>query len=146
MLECLIVGDSIAVGTSQFRPECSSFSQVGITSKNWNNKFANIDLSAKSIIISLGTNDYTGINTFEELANLRSKIKYSNVFWILPVGNSPKNGISLASIQKIIIEIANQNNDTILNISFVSKDQIHPTMNGYRDLAQKSKLPIRKPG
>lgn len=139
MLECLIIGDSIAVGTSQFRPECSSFAQVGITSKNWNHKFSNINFNSKSVIISLGTNDYIGINTYEELKNLREKIKNSNVFWILPVGNSPKNGIPLESIQKTIIELAHQNNHTILNISSISKDNIHPTMNGYRDLAQKSK-------
>jgi len=32
MIECLIVGDSIAVGTAQQRPECVSLSQGGINS------------------------------------------------------------------------------------------------------------------
>ena len=41
MLECLIVGDSIAVGTAMARPECVSLSKGGINSSQWNRQNAN---------------------------------------------------------------------------------------------------------
>ena len=36
MIECLIVGDSIAVGVSQVRHECMSIAKSGINSSDWN--------------------------------------------------------------------------------------------------------------
>mgnify|MGYP003345415807 CR=1 FL=1 len=35
MLECMIIGDSIAVGVSQQRQECITLSENGINSANW---------------------------------------------------------------------------------------------------------------
>jgi hypothetical protein len=39
MLECLILGDSIAVGTHQFRPDCVSYSKGGWNTKQWNRDY-----------------------------------------------------------------------------------------------------------
>ena len=48
MLECLILGDSIAVGTANYRKECASYSVGGYNTWQWNRKFANHPLTALS--------------------------------------------------------------------------------------------------
>ena len=76
MLECLIIGDSIAVGTHQFKPECVAYAKGGINSWQWlNQNVGKTPLLAKTVIISLGSNDHKGVKTYEELQLLRSKIK-----------------------------------------------------------------------
>jgi hypothetical protein len=59
MIECLILGDSIAVGVSQLRPECIVQAQSGINSEDYaNGLFRHFELiHAKKTIISLGSND-----------------------------------------------------------------------------------------
>ena len=41
MIDCLIVGDSIAVGTHHFKPECVAYAKGGINSNHWNKQNAN---------------------------------------------------------------------------------------------------------
>jgi hypothetical protein len=86
MLECMIIGDSIAVGVSQIRTECSSLSKSGINSKVWNEKYLNklVDVSSRTLIISLGANDYKGIETEENIRKLRLRANAQTVFWLLP--------------------------------------------------------------
>jgi hypothetical protein len=85
MLDCLIVGDSIAVGTHQFRPECAAYARGGWNSWQWNKDYLSSDLSAKTVIISLGSNDHKGVRTKAELQRLREKVGTGvRVFWILP--------------------------------------------------------------
>ena len=73
MLECLILGDSIAVGTANVRTECVSYSVGGLNTWQWNKRFANKELMANSVIISLGTNDHDRIHTFRELSDIDRK-------------------------------------------------------------------------
>ena len=85
MLECLILGDSIAVGTAQARPECVSYSKGGINSYDWLNK--NVGKSpyeARAVIISLGSNDHKGVKTEVELRNIRQLTRAERVYWIVP--------------------------------------------------------------
>ena len=87
MLECLILGDSLAVGVGQVRTECVTFAKSGINSYDYVNRHllhTNGNNQAKSIIISLGSNDTQNINTFEELNTLRQLVKADRVYWILP--------------------------------------------------------------
>ena len=84
MLECLILGDSIAVGTQLQRQECVSYSKGGINSWQWNKIYGTKDLLASTAIISLGANDHTGVRTKRELETMRSKIQAQRVFWIVP--------------------------------------------------------------
>jgi lysophospholipase L1-like esterase len=134
MLDCLIVGDSIAVGIKQFRPECVTYSQTGITSTGWNNKFGNNDLSAETVIISLGTNDWAKIDTYGMLINIRTKIKgNTRVFWILP------NEESKPYIAMHVRKVAGQFNDTVLTTTRWQKDKIHPTGVGYKEIAERTK-------
>ena len=132
MIECLILGDSIAVGTAQARPECVSYSKGGINSYDWLNK--NVGKSpyvAKHVIISLGSNDHKGVKTESELRNIRELTKADRVYWILPAIKP--------SIQEIVRRIAVENGDVILPIKDLSTDKVHPTGKGYKQLADASK-------
>ena len=75
MIECLIVGDSIAVGTAHFRPECAVMAKSGINSRDWNERYFHDQLQSDTVIISLGSNDLKTLNTFKEIILLRSRIK-----------------------------------------------------------------------
>ena len=41
MLDCLILGDSIAVGTHQFKQECVAYAKGGINSQQYNKQYVN---------------------------------------------------------------------------------------------------------
>jgi lysophospholipase L1-like esterase len=139
MLECLILGDSIAVGTHQFRPECASYSKGGWNTKQWNRDYLNNDLTAKTVIISLGSNDHKYIETEDELIKLRNKVKGQRVFWILPAGNHPKSNVSIQYIQTLVRHVAKQYGDTVLPITRLQTDGIHPSWAGYKELANQTK-------
>lgn len=130
MLECLILGDSIAVGIAQHRPECVAYAQVGITSSGWNNKFLSKKLDSKNTIISLGTNDYSAFKSFEELYALRQNLT-GNVIWILPA-----NGIDR---QTAVVKVAQMFADATIVIPELSKDKIHPSSRGYKELAEQTR-------
>lgn len=131
MLDCLIIGDSIAQGISNVRKECTAYVKSGINSYNWNNRNVVKDLSADTVIISLGTNDPDTMNSFRELLLLRQQIYAKKVMWVMPPIKP--------SVQGIVKIIANSYGDTILEIPELSKDKIHPTANGYKQLAEKTK-------
>jgi hypothetical protein len=129
MIECLIIGDSIAKGIATYRPDCVSYSKVGINSAQWNRKYYNLNVSAVNTIISLGTND-KGIQTELELRGTRAMIKSERVYWILP---------QKIEAQRIVRMIASDWGDIVLPISKLSADEIHPTGQGYKELAEKTK-------
>jgi lysophospholipase L1-like esterase len=132
MLDCLILGDSIAVGTAQARPECVSYSKGGINSYDWVNK--NVGKSpyiAKHVIISLGSNDHRGVKTESELNTIRQLTKADRVYWILPAIKP--------EVQEIVRRIAVENGDVILPIKDLSTDRVHPTTKGYKQLADATK-------
>lgn len=134
MLECLIIGDSIAVGTKMFRPDCAEYAQGGITSHGWNKKFGNNDLTAKSVIISLSTNDWEKADTYATLMNIRTKIKGdTRVFWILP--NEESKPKAVANVRKV----ADHFNDTVIPTTRWQPDKIHPSWAGYKSIAERTK-------
>jgi lysophospholipase L1-like esterase len=130
MLECLIVGDSIAVGISQHRPECAVIAKVGINSTAWNKKHLHKTPDAKHTIISLGTNDWLADKTFQEIRMLRDSIA-GRVTWILPANNTAK--------QTPVVTVAQLYNDVTLVITETSKDRLHPSTQEYRRLAEQTK-------
>ena len=131
MFECMILGDSIAVGVSQQRPQCVAYAKSGWNSSQWNKTFINKDLRAKITMISLGSNDHDGVHTFKELMKLRQSIDSGEVFWVMPAIKP--------NVQEHIRIIARNFGDTILNIADVSKDGVHPTAQGYKILAGQTK-------
>ena len=130
MIDCLILGDSIAVGTHMARPECVSYSKGGINSSDWNKRYGHNELKAGTVIISLGSNDLKGLDTLKELRTLRSTVKGSRVFWILPAIKPAK--------QQIVNDIAAEYGDTVLPIRQLQPDGVHPTGAGYRELAKST--------
>ena len=132
MLDCLIVGDSIAVGTATARPECVAYAKGGINSYQWVNK--NIDkmpLTAKTVIISLGSNDHKYVKTEKELRTIRELTKADRVYWILPAIKP--------DIQEIVKKVAAENGDTVLPITRLQKDGIHPSWAGYKQLGDQTR-------
>jgi len=143
MLECLIMGDSIAVGTANVRTECVSYSKGGINSWQWRKQYLEKDggslPQAKTVIISLGSNDHKGVKTVDELRTIRKQVNAERVYWILPHGNNPASGVDIGWIQSFVKVVAGENGDTVLPITRVQADNIHPSWAGYRDLAEKTK-------
>lgn len=132
MLECLIIGDSIAVGTHQFRPDCVAYARGGWNTWQWNRDYLKNDLSAKTVIISLGSNDHKGVRTKAELQRIREKVgTNTRVFWIMPAIKP--------EIQDIVKQMAQEYGDTIVPITRLQKDGIHPSWAGYKDIANATK-------
>jgi hypothetical protein len=131
MLECLIVGDSIAVGTHQFRQECALAGKGGINSRQFNKNYAQKIEPAETVIISLGSNDHDGVNTFKELLAMRERIEGKRVFWIMPAIKP--------HIQDMVEIIARNFGDTVLPITRLQPDKVHPSWAGYKDIAAKTK-------
>ena len=133
MLECLIIGDSIAVGTHQFRPECVAYAKSGITSLGWNKQYGNKNLDAESVIISLSTNDWEKADTYGMLMNIRTKIKSKRVFWIEPNRESKFEAV------QHVRRVAEQFGDQVIVTTRWQMDKIHPSSAGYRAIAETSK-------
>jgi lysophospholipase L1-like esterase len=132
MIDCLIMGDSIAVGTHQARPECVSYAKGGWNTSQWNRDYLKNDLTAKTVIISLGSNDHKGVKTKAELQRIREKVgTTARVFWILPAIKP--------EIQAIVNAMAKEYGDTVLPITRLQKDGVHPSWAGYKELAEKTK-------
>jgi len=132
MLECLIVGDSIAVGVANVRQECVSYSKGGINSKQWLDKnIQNTPLQAKHVIISLGSNDHKYIKTEQELRTIRQLTKADRVYWVLPSNKFP-------DAQAAVWKLANENHDTVLKTERMQPDNVHPSWAGYKEIAKAS--------
>jgi lysophospholipase L1-like esterase len=131
MLDCLVVGDSIAVGVAQVRTECVSHSIGGYNSWQWNKKFKDKPLGAKTVIISLGSNDHPGVRTIWELQQLRDRVQADHVFWIMPAIKP--------DIQSMVRNVAESRGDTVLPITRLQKDGVHPSWAGYKELADRTR-------
>lgn len=130
MLECLIMGDSIAVGIGTYQKQCITAAKVGINSQAWYNSYKEAPVfkhnNYKTAVISLSTNDFHKTETADVLYSIRYRIKADRVVWILP-------SHTLRPVQRAIIrEIANEFKDTVIDITqFLGPDNIHPTGKGY---------------
>jgi lysophospholipase L1-like esterase len=128
MLDCLIVGDSIAVGTHMFKKECAVMAKGGWNTWQWNQKYGREELKARTVIISLGTNDHKGVKTELELRAVRANAKADRVYWILPAIKP--------DIQEIVKKIAQDNGDVVLPITSLQPDKIHPSWAGYKQIVK----------
>lgn len=133
MFDCLIMGDSIAVGAHMFRPECVSYSKGGITSHGWDKLYGKKNLTAETVIISLGTNDSKGDYTYGKLMEIREKIKGKRVFWIAPHEKSKPMAYYNVNF------IAGIFGDNVIWTEHYQKDKIHPSWAGYKELMDKTK-------
>jgi len=137
MIDCMIMGDSLAVGVGQIRKECVTYAKSGVNSYDYVNRHVlhtnGVDKQAKSVIISLGSNDTKNINTFEELDTLRQLVKADRVYWIVPAIKEDK--------RKAVWEVANKYHDHVIESRNheLSPDKVHPTRKGYTSIANQTK-------
>lgn len=137
IVDCLVLGDSIAVGVAQQRPECVAYATGGLNTWQWNKKYDNKELNARTVIISLGTNDHSGVNTYKELSGLRADIpQHSKVFWIMPPCNDK---FCKQSVNDVVAILAKNYGDIVLTTKRLQADAIHPSTAGYKELAKKTK-------
>ena len=135
MIDCLILGDSIAVGTHMARPECVAYATSGINTTQFNKKYPQ-PFNGKVVVISLGSNDHKYIKTEKELFKLRERVQAETVYWILPAGNSKASEIPIVRIQEHVESIAEMYGDWIVRIPSLSKDGVHPTRKGYERIGE----------
>ena len=126
----MIIGDSIGVGVSHVRKECVSTAVGGINSWQANQYNSNKKVVAKTVIISLGSNDHKGVKTEAELRKLRANTTADRVYWILPAIKP--------DIQEIVRTVAADWKDIVLPISETT-DKVHPTMKSYREIGGNAK-------
>ena len=131
MIDFMIVGDSNAVGTHQYIPECVAYAKGGINSSQWNRQNSDKKLDANTVIISLGSNDHTGVRTLWELQQLRARVESARVFWILPAIKP--------DVQEMVRIVARDHGDTILPIPNLQADKVHPSWAGYKKLAEQTR-------
>lgn len=132
MMECMVIGDSIGVGFHMFKPHCASYSVGGITSHGWAAKYKTVDLSAKTVIISLGTNDYERADTYGKLKDIRKKVKAEQVYWIAPHPTSKP--VAFAHVTRV----AEEHGDKVISTARYQADKIHPSWAGYQDLVKQT--------
>lgn len=126
MIDCLILGDSIAVGIGSVSPQCQTIAKVGINSKNFVVSRKHIP-NANTTVISLGSND-GNVDFSKYLKELRGKIT-GKVVWILSANNVKARNIAL--------NIARQNGDSVVYLSsFATADGVHPK--SYKSVAKKT--------
>jgi len=136
MLECLIMGDSLAVGVGQIRKECITYAKSGINSYDYVNRHVfkhEKQNTAKTVIISLGSNDTKHIKTFDELDTLRQLVKADKVYWIVPAIKEHK--------RRDVWAVANKYHDHVIETRNheLSPDKVHPTHKGYVSIANQTK-------
>jgi lysophospholipase L1-like esterase len=136
MLECLLLGDSIAIGTHVHKPKCEVVAEVGINSWQFNNHYLTYR-NAETIIISLGTNDHKFVKTEEELRTLRAHSKGKRVFWILPSAVAPDSGVTIDHIQMLVYKVANEHGDVVIPVKKLQKDGVHPSADGYKEIIKE---------
>jgi len=136
MLDCIIAGDSIAVGAHTFKTECVTYAKSGITSSQFNQIYP-MELNATTVVISLGSNDYAGVHTRHELAAVRARTHGRRIFWILPAGTPAASNVRVETIQTIVRDIAAANGDVVVEIPSLQADHIHPSSVGYRAIIDK---------
>lgn len=135
MLDCLILGDSIAVGTGNVKPECTTIAKGGINSKQYYQQYVlprQNDFGAEVAIISLGSNDHAGIKTYNELYKLRERTKAQRVYWVLP--NPEKFPKQAEDVKLIALSFG----DFVIKPTRYQSDQVHPSWAGYKEIAKEA--------
>lgn len=124
MIDCVAVGDSIAVGTGQALG-CEIRAHVGWPSS----KIVNLANGVKSelCVISAGSNDPKNPKLLINLKTIRGKLDCVKVVWIQPVNKTASSAVRNAA----------RAGDKIVSFT-PSKDNVHPK--NYNTLAKKCLL------
>src|SRR5262249_28066974 len=120
MLECLILGDSIAVGVGMARPECMTVAEIGITSDDFAYTYRGPP-GAQRVIVCLGSNDKG--DPPEARAYLRNHTTGHDTGSLRPQRTR----------QAAVKKMAQRFGDRTVTIPSVRRDGVHPA--DYRRLA-----------
>ena len=129
MLHCAILGDSLAQGVAQLRPDCLSDTRVGISSANYVSGHV-VSVTAQAALLSLGVNDGPPTTeTVRHLLKLREGVISRRVYWMLPGRPDETRGI--------IQVIARTYGDTVIETrGSTGLDGLHLTGSAYRRVAE----------
>jgi hypothetical protein len=131
LLHCIILGDSIAAGMAQARPECEVVAVSGISSERFVQMFPGI-AHVQTAIISLGVNDGEGVATSDNLSRLRGEVSADVVYWLLTGGN-PR-------ARAAVLSVARRFGDRLIDAApLTGQDHIHPDRTGYARLAMETR-------
>lgn len=121
-MECIALGDSIAVGIAK-ASNCIPMAQVGRSTSEQAALIARIN--ANLIVISIGSNDPNSPSLMQDLERIRESVLAYNVIWILPY-----NRKAAAAIRAV----AGQRYDRVIDLMGFSRiDNAHPK--SYQSLA-----------
>ena len=131
--DCLVMGDSIAVGVAQFSA-CKTLSTGGLSSWRWLDKWGgDLDrLNPSVVLISLGANDGANPRSRKALEAVRSKVRASKVMWLAP------SATLAPEPRKWVRAVAGQFGDRVFELpqEYLQNDGIHLSWPG-------SKLVVR---
>lgn len=136
MIECLLLGDDLALGLSYSKPECALVAKPYITSQMWVDTNIELIAPSKITVISLMTYDDPSIPSIQNLEKIRQRVKTGKVFWIVPIAVP-----SSLDLKGDLEKLAKKYGDTILKVppKYISKSRIHPTDEGYDKLSKEIK-------
>jgi hypothetical protein len=127
VVPCVVLGDSIAVGVGQYRTDCVTIAQGGITSERYVGTMLSRQ-DADTVIISLGVNDDDTVDTAANLRTVRTQVHARTVYWLLP-------GIK-ERVRETIHSVAGEFGDRLINTRpYAGPNHLHPSGPGYIALA-----------
>lgn len=114
-MDCVALGDSIAVGISQ-SSSCRRMAVVGYPSQKILVMSRNVN--ADTVIISAGSNDPTNPSLRNNLYNIRKNVKAKKVVWVAPYDQTASS---------VVREVANYFNDRVVYLTeYKTNDKVHP--------------------
>ena len=128
MIECAVIGDSIAVGVNQHL-RCEQLAVVGRTTGMQAGimKWVNRDL----VVISLGSNDPMSPTLLQDLRRVRSRIVAERVVWLVPYHRHAAGAV---------YRVAEERRDRLVDLRlFETRDKVHPL--NYKEVAADIKDP-----
>jgi hypothetical protein len=97
MVPCIAIGDGVALGIAQARPECVAAAVVGISSAAFVASDLNRLRPADTAIISLGTSDPPGAEIADSLRRVREAVTANRVIWLNP-NATPATRLAVATV------------------------------------------------
>lgn len=127
MIECVLLGDSIALGVARSQPSCQVQAVSGIGTGSYLSRFSHT-VHARHALISIGSNDPASGDLVSQMRTMRSRIIADEVTWLLSANNAHAAAAARA--------VAAEHGDRVINIMpFLSSDRVHPTPAGYYRLS-----------
>ena len=125
MIDCLVLGDSIAVGVAQHLPECQVIAKIGRSSSQ---VLASVKAVSNDVtVISVGSNDPRNPELLRNIRALRAKINAKYVIWLLPYDDSASGAVR---------HVAGSHRDYLIDLkNFASADGVHPK--NYKSIAME---------